>query len=148
VGLWLAALPIGVITGEIVALRLFSPARRARVVVPLAAWVFVPLLVFALEPRIELAIPLLILSGLGHGYSLGLDTLIIRHADGAVRDRVFTVFGAGLMAIQGLGFAAAGALAEVVSPHVAIVVAGVIGLALVALLRPRVPAAAPRAAER
>jgi hypothetical protein len=148
VGFWLAALPIGVITGEIVALRLFSPARRARVVVPLAAWVFVPLLVFALEPRIELAIPLLVLSGLGHGYSLGLDTLIIRYADGAVRDRVFTVFGAGLMAIQGLGFAAAGALAEVVSPHVAIVVAGVAGLALVALLRPRVPAAALRVAEQ
>jgi predicted MFS family arabinose efflux permease len=142
VGLWLAALPIGVIAGEIAAIRLLSPERRPRVVVPLAAWVFVPLLVFALEPRVELAIPLLVLSGLGHGYSLGLDTLIIRNAEGVLRDRVFTVFSAGLMAIQGLGFAAAGALAELVSPHVAIVVAGVVGLATVALLRPRPAAAA------
>jgi MFS family permease len=144
VGLWLAALPVGVIVGEIAALKVFSPARRPRVVVPLAAWVFVPLLVFALEPRIELAIALLVLSGLGHGYSLGLDTLIIRHATGELRDRVFTVFSAGLMAIQGLGFAAAGALAELVAPHDAIVIAGLLGLVCVAVLRPRAtPAAAP-----
>jgi Transmembrane secretion effector len=146
VGLWLTALPAGVIVGEILAIRLLSPVRRPRAVVPLAVWVFVPLLVFAAEPRVELAIPLLVLSGLGHGYSLGLDTLIIRQAEGVLRDRVFTVFSAGLMAIQGLGFAAAGALAEVVSPHVAIVVAGVLGLATVALLRPRVPSAAAPAA--
>ncbi len=136
VGLWLTALPAGVIAGEILAIRLLSPARRPRAVVPLAVWVFVPFLVFAAEPRVVLAIPLLVLSGLGHGYSLGLDTLIIRQAEGVLRDRVFTVFSAGLMAIQGLGFAAAGALAEVVSPHVAIVVAGVLGLATVVLLRP------------
>jgi hypothetical protein len=51
---------------------------------------------------------------------------------------VFSVNTAGLISLQGLGFAAAGALAEFVSPHVAIVIAGVTGLAIVALLAPGV----------
>jgi MFS family permease len=51
------------------------------------------------------------------------------------------VYGAGLMAIQGLGFAAAGALAEVVSPHVAIVVAAGCGFTTIACFAPRRPAA-------
>jgi hypothetical protein len=38
--------------------------------------------------------------------------------------------------LQGFGFAAAGALAEVVAPHIAIVIAAVTGLVVVALLAP------------
>jgi hypothetical protein len=97
--------------------------------------------VFVPEPRLELAVLLLFLSGLGHGYSLGLDSLILRVAPDGLRDRVFTVFTAGLMAIQGLGFAAAGALAEVVSPHVAVAVAAGCGFATIACCAPRVRAA-------
>jgi hypothetical protein len=137
VGIWLAALPAGVIVGEIASLWLLSPARRPRAVVPLACWIFVPYTVFVLEPRLELAVLLLFLSGLGHGYSLGLDTLILRYAPDGLRDRVFTVFTAGLMAIQGLGFAAAGALAELVPPHVAIVAAAGCGFATIACCAPR-----------
>jgi MFS family permease len=143
VGIWLAALPAGVIIGEITSLWLLSPARRTRAVVPLACWVFIPYTAFVFEPRLELAVALLFLAGLGHGYSLGLDSLIIRHAPGALRDRVFTVYGAGLMAIQGLGFAAAGALAELVAPHVAIVVAAGCGFATIACFAPRRHAATP-----
>jgi hypothetical protein len=50
--------------------------------------------------------------------------------------RVFSVNSAGLISLQGFGFAAAGALAELVDPHVAIVIAGISGLVLVALLAP------------
>ena len=88
-----------------------------------------------LEPRLAFAVLLLFVSGLGHGYSLGLDSLILRNAPDGLRDRVFTVYGAGLMAIQGLGFAAAGALAEVVLPHVAIVLAAGCGFATIACFR-------------
>jgi hypothetical protein len=40
------------------------------------------------------------------------------------------------VSLQGLGFAGAGALGEVVPPHSAIVVAGLAGLAVVAVLAP------------
>lgn len=142
VGIRLASLPAGVIVGEIAALWVLSPARRPRAVVPLACWIFVPHAVFVLAPRLALAVPLLFVSGLGYGYSLGLDSLILSSAPDGLRDRVFTVYGAGLMAIQGLGFAAAGALAEVVSPHVASVVAAGCGFATIACFAPRTPAAA------
>ncbi len=55
---------------------------------------------------------------------------------------MFSVNQAGLISLQGFGFAAAGALAEVVPPHVAIVVAAVTGLALVAALAPGIRAPA------
>jgi drug/metabolite transporter (DMT)-like permease len=139
VGIWLASLPAGVIVGELASLWLIPPPRRGRAVVPLACWVFLPYVLFVLEPRLELAVLLLFLAGLGHGYSLGLDALILRHAPEPLRDRVFTVYTAGLMAIQGLGFAAAGALAEVVPPHVAIVVAAGCGLTAIACFAPRAP---------
>lgn len=142
VGIWLAALPAGVIVGELASLWLLSPARRPRAVVPLACFIFVPYSLFVFEPRVEIAVALLFASGLGHGYSLGLDALILRATPEGLRDRVFTVYGAGLMAIQGLGFAAAGALAEVVSPHIAIVVAAACGFAAIACFAPRRGAAA------
>jgi hypothetical protein len=142
VGIWLASLPAGVIAGELAALWVLSPARRPRAVVPLACWIFVPYAVFVLEPRLAFAVLLLFVSGLGHGYSLGLDSLILRNAPDGLRDRVFTVYGAGLMAIQGLGFAAAGALAELVPPHVAIVAAAGCGFATIACFAPCTPAAA------
>jgi len=145
VGLWLMALPLGFIAGEFAAMRFLSPARRPRAVLPLAVAVFLPFLVFAAEPRIAIALPLLVVSGLGHGYSLGIDSLLLVHAPTALRDRVFTLYGAGLMAIQGLGFAAAGALAELVSPHASIVLAGVAGIAVVAILGPPARAAPARA---
>ena len=93
VGIWLASLPAGVIVGELASLWLIPPARRARAVVPLACWVFVPYAVFVLEPRLELAVLLLFLGGLGHGYSLGLDTLILRRAPGAARPRLHGLHG-------------------------------------------------------
>ena len=63
VGIWLASLPAGVIVGEITSLWLISPSRRPRAVVPLACWIFLPLLAFVLEPRIEIAVALLFLRG-------------------------------------------------------------------------------------
>jgi MFS family permease len=148
VGIWLASLPAGVIAGEIAALRMLVPSRRAQAVAPLACWIFVPFALFAARPGIGVAVALLFLSGLGHGYSPGLDSLILRHAPDGLRDRVFTVYGAGLMAIQGVGFAAAGALAEVVPPHLAIVVAAGCGLAAIACFAPRARAAAAELEER
>jgi hypothetical protein len=57
--------------------------------------------------------------------------------------RVFSVNTAGLISLQGFGFAAAGALAEVVSPHVAIVIAALAGLAIVATLAPGIRPPSP-----
>jgi hypothetical protein len=70
-------------------------------------------------------------------YSLGLDARV----RDAVPDRLFartmTLNNAGLMTLQGVGFALAGAVAQAIGPARAIAVAGVCGLVAVAATAPR-----------
>jgi hypothetical protein len=143
VGWWLAAIPAGTIAGELVAIWFVPPAWRLRLIGLLAAATFVPLLAFAAQPGLAFALALLVASGLCSAWVLGQDALILEVTPEHLLGRVFSVNQAGLISLQGFGFAAAGALAEVVSPHVAIVIAALTGLALVAALAPgiRAPAA-------
>ena len=97
------------------------PAWRLRLIGILAAATFVPLLAFAGKPGLAFALPLLVASGLCSAWVLGQDALILEVTPEHLLGRVFSVNQAGLISLQGFGFAAAGALAEVVSPHVAIV---------------------------
>ena len=107
-----------------------------RLITALAAATFVPLLAFAWQPGLAVALPLLVASGLTSAWILGLDALILEVTPEHLLGRVFSVNTAGLISLQGLGFAAAGALAEVVPPYVAIVIAAITGLVLVGLLAP------------
>jgi hypothetical protein len=147
VGWWLMALPAGTFAGEIGALWLLPPAWRTRLMRPLAAAAFVPLLAFALGPSLPVSISLMVLSGLGSAYILGADTLLLAETPGELRGRVFTISTAGLMTMQGIGFGLAGAVAEFVPADRAIVFAGLAGLAVVVFIRPVRGATEPRAAE-
>ena len=135
-GWWLAAIPAGTIAGELIAIWFVPPAWRMRLITVLAAATFVPLLAFAWQPGLAVALPLLVASGLTSAWILGLDALILEVTPEHLLGRVFSVNTAGLISLQGLGFAAAGALAEVVPPYVAIVIAAITGLVLVGLLAP------------
>ena len=146
VGWWLMALPAGTMVGEVAALWLLPPAWRTRLMRPLAAAVFVPLLLFAFHPSLPVSIGLLVLAGLGSAYILGADTLLLRETPEELRGRVFTISTAGLMTIQGIGFGLAGAVAEFLPVDATIVFAGLCGLTVVAFIRPvrrSVPAADP-----
>ena len=98
--------------GELLAGSLLAADRRTRLVVPLAAAGFVPLLPFAFAPSLPVAIALLVLSGLGTSYLIGLDQMALAAVPEDIRRRAFTLLQAGSMVTQGLGFAAAGAIAE------------------------------------
>ena len=143
-GWWLAAIPTGMLVGELVAIWFVPPAWRLRLIGVLAAATFVPLLAFAVEPGLAVALPLLFVSGLCGAWILGQDALILEVTPERLLGRVFSVNQAGLISLQGLGFALAGALAEVVPPHVAIVIAAVTGLGIVAALAPRIRAPSGR----
>jgi hypothetical protein len=135
-GWWLAAIPAGTIAGELTAIWFVPPAWRLRLIGVLAAATFVPLLAFAGEPGLAIALPLLVASGLCSAWVLGQDALILEVTPEHLLGRVFSVNSAGLISLQGFGFAAAGGLAEFVSPQITIVIAAVTGLALVAWLAP------------
>jgi hypothetical protein len=136
-GWWLAAGPVGTVAGELAGIYLIPAARRGRLTAPLAACGFLPLLGFVLRPPLVPALVLLGTAGLCGAYMLGLDQLLLDATPQALLGRAYAVNSAGLMTGQGLGFAAAGALGEVVRPDTTVVIAGVAGLAVVALCRPR-----------
>jgi MFS transporter len=138
VGLWLAALPLGIIVGDLIAVWGFGTDRLRRLVGIAAAGSLAPYLVFAGNPSLRLAIPLLVVAGMLGMWSLGLDALVRDVAPERGFGRMMTLNTAGLMTTQGLGFALAGALAQVVGSAAAIAIAGACGLVVVLLLRPRV----------
>jgi predicted MFS family arabinose efflux permease len=132
VGWWLVALPAGLVAGDVLAVRLISQQRQQRLVAAGAAASFVPYLCFALDPSLAVALPLLALSGLAGAYSLGLELRLRDATPLPLYARTMTLSSAGLMTLQGLGFAAAGAVAEAAGPATTILAAGACGLAAAA----------------
>jgi MFS family permease len=136
VGWWLAALPIGLICGNVIGIRGLSPEQQRRIVVPAATASFVPYLAFVLDPPVPIALPLLLLGGACSLYSLGLDARVRDAAPPHLFARTMSLNTAGLTALQGAGFAFAGAVAQAVGPALAIAAAGGCGVVVAnALLR-------------
>ncbi len=134
VGWWLVALPVGLIVGDVVGVRFLDQRAQRRLILPAAAAGFVPYLAFAAAPRIPLGIALLVCSGLCSLYMLGLDGRVREAVPAELFARAMALSSAGLMTLQGLGFALAGAVAQATSAGTAIALAGAAGLAVVAAL--------------
>jgi MFS family permease len=136
VGVWLVALPVGMVVGDLAGVWALSARRQRRLVAPAATLSFVPYLVFVAHPVVTVALPILALAGVGAVYALGLDLRVRDAAPEHLFARVMTLNSAGLMTLQGLGFVLAGAIAEVVGAPAAIAIAGVCGLATAVVLGP------------
>src|SRR5215472_3455745 len=137
VGWWLAALPIGLIAGDLVGVWFVSPQRQRRVVGLAAICSLAPYLAFFATPPIAIALPLLVIAGTGSMYALGLDGLVREAVPGHMFARTMAVNTAGLLTLQAFGFALAGAVAGIAGPGLAITLAGASGIVIVLLLRPR-----------
>lgn len=141
-GLLLWAAPAGAVLGEVLTARLLRERGRVRAVVPLAATVLLVPLAFAAQPPLPVAIAVLLLSSAGFGFSLGLDQRLMAVTPPELHRRTLTVSSAGLMFCQGLGFALAGAAAELAAPHLVIPAISLLGLLALVLLRGAVTAPA------
>lgn len=135
-GLLLSALPLGTVLGELLAARAAALRAHPGFVRGTAALVFLPQLALLLRPPVAIAALALVVSGMGFAHSLGFDRLLLTAAPPTLRGRTLTAASALLMGGQGLGFALAGAVAEVLGPHRAVGLLALIGLAGVALLAP------------
>lgn len=134
VGLLMSALPVGTIAGELYAGAVLSAAARARVVLPLGTVALLPLTTYALTPGIAPALAVLVLTGAGSAYTLGLDRWFVDAVPEELRGRAMAVYTAGLMTIQGIGMALAGAAAELLAVHTVVAAAGALGTLCCALL--------------
>src|SRR3954470_13086270 len=112
VGWWLVALPAGLVAGDVAGVRWLDARRQRRLVGPAAAASFLPYLAFVARPPIALALALLFVSGACGLYALGLDARVRDAVPDHLFARAMALNTAGLMTLQGIGFAMAGAVAE------------------------------------
>ncbi|MFD7875762.1 MFS transporter [Streptomyces sp. NPDC059766] len=133
-GLLMCALPVGTIAGELFAGARLRPATRERVALPLVCLTLLPYLGYALHPGLALSLLLLLVAGAGSAYTLGVDQWLVRDVPEELRGRAMTLLTAGLMTLQGLGMALAGAAAEVAGVRAAVAGAGALGAVCCTLL--------------
>ncbi|WP_330298634.1 MFS transporter [Streptomyces sp. NBC_00503] len=133
-GLLMCALPVGTIAGELWAGSALTARTRSRIVAPLAAVGMLPLLVYAVRPGVLVLLAALVLAGLAHAYTLGLDGWYVDAVPEELRGRAMTLLSTGLMTLQGVGMALAGVAAEFFPVHVVVTGAAVLGTGAVLLL--------------
>jgi predicted MFS family arabinose efflux permease len=150
-GLLLAAAPLGGAIGAVVLTRLTGPARRASLILPLALVSCAALIPIAFAPPLWIVLALLAVAGFGNAYCVPLNPMFGRAIPNSYRARAFGVAMGGLCALQGLAMAAAGLLAERLSPTTVTAACGIAGTLAVGALAARWPRtstpAAPRPAE-
>jgi MFS family permease len=136
-GLLLAAVPAGMLLGEVLVGRFCPADRRRRLAFPLVAAMGIPLLAFFFRPPLPLAAVALLIAGLGFAYQLGIQQAFLDSLPEQRRGQAFGLNSTGAMGGQGLVPPAAGALAAVLGAGPAMAIAGVATvLAALALRRP------------
>ncbi|WP_105971396.1 MFS transporter [Streptomyces geranii] len=120
----MGCLPVGMLVGDLLVGRLLRPPTRERLVVPLAALMGLPLIGFAAEPGVPVSSALLLLSGLGYAYGLGLQRPFLDALPQDGQGQAFGLLGSGNMTLQGVGPVCFGAVAAGTGTGGAIALAG------------------------
>ncbi|MFH9755283.1 MFS transporter [Streptomyces griseus] len=107
----MGCLPVGMLVGDLLVGRFLRPRNRERLVVPLVALAGLPLLGFAAEPGVGVSSCLLLLSGLGYAYGLGLQRPFLDALPEDGQGQAFGLIGSGSMTLQGVGPVCLGAVA-------------------------------------
>ncbi|SCL20851.1 Major Facilitator Superfamily protein [Micromonospora nigra] len=140
-GVLLMAGAAGMLVGDLVVGRFVAPARRERWTPWLAVLLGVPMLAFVARPGLAAGAVLFAVATAGFAYQLGLARRFLDAVPADRRGQAFGLVSTGLMAVQGLAAAGAGAVAEVLAPGTVMALAGVASLlatlALWPVLAPR-----------
>ena len=134
VGLLMAAMPVGVVAGSFAFGRLFTPSGRIRMMGWLAMASCAPLIGSAFSPPLWVVLLLWSLAGAGEAYQLAAAAAFVQNLTPSARARAFGLAQSGLLAVQGLGILAGGAVANVTGAPVAVGLAGMLGLCAAAVL--------------
>ncbi|MEW2270391.1 MFS transporter [Streptomyces griseofuscus] len=120
----MGCLPVGMLIGDLLVGRLLRPPARERLVVPLVVLMGLPLIGFAAEPGVGLSCALLLLTGSGFAYGLGLQRPFLDALPQDGQGQAFGLLGSGNMTLQGVGPACFGSVAEGIGTGGAIALAG------------------------
>jgi MFS family permease len=134
VGLLMAAMPVGVVAGSFLFGRLVTPSGRLRIMGWLAMASCAPLIGSAFSPPLWAVLVLWVLAGAGEAYQLAAAAAFVQSVAPSGRGRAFGLAQSGLLAVQGLGILAGGAVANTVGAPVAVGLAGMLGLCAAVIL--------------
>jgi predicted MFS family arabinose efflux permease len=124
VGFLLAAMPLGSLVGSLLYARTLSPDRRTRLVGPMVIVGGLPLFVCGWTPGLVVTLCLWTLTGLATAYQVQVAAEFVRAVPAEIRGQSMSVASAGLLAIQGIGLLAGGALVARFSPSSTVAIAG------------------------
>ncbi|MFG3284552.1 MFS transporter [Streptomyces sp. NPDC048111] len=135
-GLLFACGAVGMLAGDIVAGRLLPPRWRERMAVPLCLLLAIPFLFFSLRPALPVAMALVAVATFGYAAGLLLQERLMALTPDALSGQALGLHSSGMLAMQGVGAAVAGALAELTSPGAGMVLAAMASVAVTLVLRP------------
>jgi MFS family permease len=131
----LAAMPAGMLLGDLLAARFCPPAVRRRLAFPLVVAMGGPLLALPFRPPLLLAALALLACGSGFAYQLGLQQAFLDSLPERRRGQGFGLNSTGAMGGQGLTPALTGALAGALGAGAGMAIAGAATIAAALALR-------------
>jgi MFS family permease len=121
-GWLLAGAAAGMLAGDLVVGRALSPAGRRRASTPLRYLLSVPYLLFAVQPGVPVAVVVAAIASIGYAATLAQQEWLVALTPAGLRGQVLGVESSVRMTLQGVCAAAAGLLADLLSPATAVVV--------------------------
>ena len=135
-GLLFAFAALGMLAGDTLGGR-FVPARwRERLGAPLRLLLAAPYLIFAVRPALPVAVVAIALASVGYAASLLLQQRLMALTPAELSGHALGLHSSGTLAMQGVGAAVAGAVAEQTSPGAAMAVMAAMSLTVTLILAP------------
>ncbi len=136
-GLLFAVGALGMLAGDLLVGRVLPTRRRRPLAVPLCALLAAPYLLFALHPGPIPAAGLVAFATVGYASSLLLQDRLLALTPEELSGQALGLHSSGMLAMQGLGAAAAGAVAQLTSPATGMVMIAAASLMVTLLLARR-----------
>ncbi|MGX1131329.1 putative MFS family arabinose efflux permease [Streptomyces glaucescens] len=133
-GTLFACAALGMFAGDVTVGRLLPPGRRARLGVPLLLLLAGPYLVFFLRPPVPVAAVLVLVASAGFGASLVQQERLVALTPDDLSGHALGLHSAGMLTLQGVGAALAGAVAQLTSAGTAMTVMAVASVAVTGVL--------------
>lgn len=150
-GLLFACAALGMLAGDVTVARFVPPRLRPRLGVPLLLLLAAPYVLFVLRPGPFLAAALATLASAGFAASLLQQERLMAVTPPELSGHALGLHSSGMLTMQGVGAALAGATAQLTSPGTAMTVIALVSIAVTVSLAPglrpaRPVASAPRTA--
>ena len=135
-GLLFALAALGMLIGDTLTGRFVTPRWRRRLGAPLRLLLAVPYLIFALHPPLPLAVAAVMLASIGYAASLLLQERLMELTPDDMHGQALGLHSSGMLAMQGVGAALAGAVAQHTSPATAMAVMAATSVTVTLALAP------------